>query len=131
GAGRSRRVAYKHALGLLLGWAEGAVGLGAGLDGHPRQARWPCTAGGVGRAEPGHRGPAGRAAQRPEWAYLLGEADQATLTEPWDLAPVGRRIGHLSALRRRDPAAARDLLVGTWDTESAQERAALLGTLAL
>jgi Family of unknown function (DUF5691) len=71
------------------------------------------------------------AAQRPEWAYLLGQADETTLTEPWDLAPVGRRIGHLSALRQRDPAAARDLLIGTWDTESAQDRAALLGTFAV
>lgn len=71
------------------------------------------------------------ATQRPEWAYLLGQADQTVLTEPWDLAPIGRRIGHLTALRRRDPAAARDLLIGTWDTEAAEDRAALLRTFAV
>jgi len=69
------------------------------------------------------------AAQRPDWRYLLGEADERELTEPWDLAPIGRRIGHLTAVRRRDPAAGRALLVSTWDSESADDRAALLGTL--
>jgi hypothetical protein len=69
------------------------------------------------------------AAQRADWRYLLGEADERELTEPWDLAPIGRRIGHLTALRRRDPAAGRALLISTWDTENADDRAALLGTL--
>ena len=32
-------------------------------------------------------------------------------------------------LRRRDPAAGRALLMATWDTENADDRAALLGTL--
>lgn len=69
------------------------------------------------------------AAQRPDWRYLLGEADERELTEPWDLAPIGRRIGHLTALRRRDPRTGRELLMSTWDTENADDRAALLGTL--
>jgi hypothetical protein len=69
------------------------------------------------------------AAQRADWRYLLGEADERELTEPWDLAPIGRRIGHLTALRRRDPAAGRALLISTWDAENADDRAALLGTL--
>lgn len=69
------------------------------------------------------------AAQRADWRYLLGEADERELTEPWDLAPIGRRIGHLTAVRRRDPAAGRALLVSTWDADSADDRAALLGTL--
>jgi hypothetical protein len=69
------------------------------------------------------------AAQRADWRYLLGEADEGELTEPWDLAPIGRRIGHLTAVRRRDPAAGRALLVSTWDSEGGDDRAALLGTL--
>lgn len=69
------------------------------------------------------------AAQRADWRYLLGEADERELTEPWDLAPIGRRIGHLTALRRRDPKAGRELLMSTWNSENADDRAALLGTL--
>jgi len=69
------------------------------------------------------------AAQRADWRYLLGEADERELTEPWDLAPIGRRIGHLTAVRRRDPAAGRELLESTWDEEGADDRSALLGTL--
>jgi hypothetical protein len=69
------------------------------------------------------------AAQRADWRYLLGEADERELTEPWDLAPIGRRIGHLTALRRRDPAAGRALLMSTWNSESPDDRATLLSTL--
>jgi hypothetical protein len=69
------------------------------------------------------------AAQRADWRYLLGEADERELSEEWDLAPIGRRIGHLTAVRRRDPDAGRELLARTWDTENADDRAALLGTL--
>jgi hypothetical protein len=71
------------------------------------------------------------AAQRADWRYLLGENDERELTEPWDLAPAGRRIGHLRAVRRRDPAAGRALLESTWDTERPDDRAALLGALVV
>jgi hypothetical protein len=69
------------------------------------------------------------AAQRSDWRYLLGEADDRELTEPWDLAPIGRRIGHLAAVRRRNPAEGRALLESTWNTERPDDRAALLGAL--
>jgi len=69
------------------------------------------------------------AAQRPDWRFLLGEADERELTEPWDLAPIGRRVGHLAAVRRRDPAAGLALLAAGWDTETPDDRAALLKTL--
>jgi uncharacterized protein DUF5691 len=71
------------------------------------------------------------AAQRPEWRYLLGEADERELSEAWDLAPLGRRIGHLTAVRRRDRAEGRALLESTWDTERADDRAALLSTFGV
>jgi hypothetical protein len=68
------------------------------------------------------------AAQRDEWRYLLGETDERELVKGWDLAPIGRRVGHLTAVRRRDPALARMQLTSTWDSETAEDRAALLKT---
>lgn len=81
------------------------------------------------------------AAQREEWRYLLGHdlfghdlfgsAAEGELSEPWDLAPIGQRVWYLSALRRRDPTGAVDLLASTWDTETAADRATFLRTLRI
>ncbi|GIJ50782.1 hypothetical protein Val02_76680 [Virgisporangium aliadipatigenens] len=68
------------------------------------------------------------AVQRDEWRYLLGETDEREIVKGWDLAPIGRRVGHLSAVRRRDPHLARMQLTTTWDSETAEDRAALLKT---
>lgn len=72
------------------------------------------------------------AAQRPDWGYLVtatidGPADDGSA---WELGSIGRRVGFLTALRRRDPDAARDLLRTAWPAETPDDRAALLGALA-
>jgi len=69
---------------------------------------------------------------RPDWAYLRGEAaptDSTSLAD-WEEGTPGRRLAYLTDLRRRDPAAARDLLAGTWAFEEPLERSRLLGVLA-
>ncbi|HYN95937.1 MAG TPA: DUF5691 domain-containing protein, partial [Pilimelia sp.] len=71
------------------------------------------------------------AAQRPEWAYLLAEpgADADADGSAWADGPPSRRIGHLTAARRRDPAAARELLAASWSAEPGEERGPLLSAL--
>jgi hypothetical protein len=74
------------------------------------------------------------AAQRAEWGY----ASATTPTESdvdddhvWELAGIGRRTAYLAALRRRDPARARELLAAAWDAEPPDDRAALLGAFRI
>lgn len=72
------------------------------------------------------------AAQRADWAYLIAEVAESDVDDPgvWEFGAIGRRVGCLTVARRRDPTAARDLLLSTWDGESAEDRAALLAALA-
>jgi hypothetical protein len=72
------------------------------------------------------------ATQRPDWAFLDAAAIEAPAddTAGWELGSIGRRVGILTALRRRDPAPARDLLAKAWPNETPDDRAALLGALA-
>ncbi|MET7401469.1 DUF5691 domain-containing protein [Dactylosporangium sp. NPDC005572] len=73
------------------------------------------------------------AAQRPEWGFLGTVAGgDAPPDDPavWELGAIGRRVGYLTALRRRDPARARELLAAAWPAETPDDRAALLGALA-
>ncbi|UWP82709.1 DUF5691 domain-containing protein [Dactylosporangium fulvum] len=72
------------------------------------------------------------AAQRPDWSYLGAAAVDAPADDPavWELGAIGRRVGYLTALRRRDPVKARDLLAAAWQAETPEDRAALLGALA-
>jgi hypothetical protein len=71
------------------------------------------------------------AAQRPEWAYLLGEMDDDPRCNDaaWEEGTIGQRVGYLRALRRQDPEAARALLDAGWAGESVPDRAALLEVL--
>ncbi|HEU5417263.1 MAG TPA: DUF5691 domain-containing protein [Streptosporangiaceae bacterium] len=50
--------------------------------------------------------------------------------ESWRTGGRGERRAWLAALRRRDPAAARELLAAGWDTETGDDRADLLAVLA-
>jgi hypothetical protein len=79
------------------------------------------------------------AAQRPEWGFL-DTADRfdgrtpADDTAGWELGTIGRRVGILSALRRRGPQSvqrAREMLAEAWPAETPDDRAALLGALAV
>ncbi|GGM10315.1 DUF5691 domain-containing protein [Dactylosporangium sucinum] len=84
-------------------------------------------------AEAGGPRAAWLAAQRPEWGFLgATTGSDAPPDDPavWELGAIGRRVGYLAALRRRDPARARELLVAAWPAETPDDRAALLGALA-
>jgi hypothetical protein len=82
----------------------------------------------------GRRG-AWLAVQRPQWAYLRDEAAGAGSPAPgdpgvWETGTFGERVEHLAGLRRTDPGAARELLAGSFDKGSAEERVRFLEVLA-
>jgi len=70
------------------------------------------------------------------WAWAAERSDDAAddpahAQEVWETGTLRQRAAALRAMRRRDPAAARDLLAAEWKREKAEARAALLGTLAV
>lgn len=80
-------------------------------------------------------GPLGRwlAARNPDWRFVLrtalpgdAEAEDAKL---WQEGLFAERVTYLTRLRRRDPAAARELLRGTWSRERAEDRLLFLDAL--
>jgi Family of unknown function (DUF5691) len=73
---------------------------------------------------------AGGAAQNPVWVWAAAADTSAAVPETdWEHLPSAQRPAHLRRLRASDPGAARDLLAGSWSTESAKDRALLLGCL--
>ncbi|WP_344589456.1 DUF5691 domain-containing protein [Actinomadura vinacea] len=69
------------------------------------------------------------ALQNTDWAYLVGSGDDpGGDAEVWETGTRQQRIAHLTRLRGTDPAAAREVLRGTWSSEPAPDRAAYLGT---
>jgi hypothetical protein len=91
--------------------------------------------GASGRAGDGAQGPgaSGPVRETPPGGVPTGEGTGAGLTaterEVWELGAIGRRVGLLAVLRRRDPAAARALVEDAWANETPEDRAALLGAL--
>ncbi|MFC1433149.1 DUF5691 domain-containing protein [Streptacidiphilus sp. N1-3] len=80
-------------------------------------------------------GPLGRwlAERNPDWRYVLrtplpGDSDQAD-ERLWQEGLFAERVTHLTRLRRRDPAAARELLRTCWSTERAEDRLLFLDAL--
>jgi hypothetical protein len=74
------------------------------------------------------------AAQRPDWSFASAAAPaDSTVDDPqaWELGRIEARAAYLRGIRRRDPAAGRDLLVAGWDAEPPDDRAALLTALAI
>ncbi len=71
------------------------------------------------------------AAFRPDWRRLVGASLPAGPTDPdaWAYGDPATRLAYLINLRRRDPAAARELIAESWRTEAAAERAGFLGVL--
>jgi len=82
-------------------------------------------------------GPRGRwlAGLRPDWQRVLtahaGAGRVAVDPAEWRTGDAAQRRMLLAGLRRTDPAAARDLLAGTWATESGEDREAFLDLLAV
>jgi hypothetical protein len=64
----------------------------------------------------------------PEWAFILAYAPGAE--DAWRLGDAAQRRGYLSALRARDPGAARDLVAAGWDAAGPDERVMFLNTLS-
>ncbi|MEU8136253.1 DUF5691 domain-containing protein [Streptodolium elevatio] len=75
----------------------------------------------------------------PDWAWAARVAAADLAEDPasssaadegiWQHGLFGERLAHLTALRQRDPAAARDLLGRTWREEPAEDRAQFLAVL--
>jgi type IV secretory pathway TrbD component len=64
----------------------------------------------------------------PEWAFVLSYAPAGE--EAWRLGGAAQRRGYLSALRARDPGAARELVEESWDAAGPDERVMFLDALA-
>ncbi|MGW6278825.1 DUF5691 domain-containing protein [Kribbella sp. NPDC055071] len=78
---------------------------------------------------------AGRRAQwladlNPEWRFLHAAVADSNNPELWTHGNTIQRRSWLSALRRQDPAAAREALAEVWHTESAPTRTDFLAILA-
>ncbi|MET9395899.1 DUF5691 domain-containing protein, partial [Streptomyces sp. NPDC006624] len=76
----------------------------------------------------------------PDWRFALRSApgggaalphleDEERTQRLWQEGLFAERVALLSALRSREPAAARDLLAGTWATERAEDRLMFLDSL--
>ncbi|MBS1796702.1 MAG: hypothetical protein JSS81_22920 [Acidobacteria bacterium] len=66
------------------------------------------------------------AGRRDDWSWAVAAENQ---TEKWETGARAERLAALAALRREDPAAARELLAAGWSAESAKDRAAFLEVL--
>ncbi|MGK5733276.1 DUF5691 domain-containing protein [Streptomyces sp. URMC 124] len=70
------------------------------------------------------------AALNPQWKYALRAGPAAsTATSVWEEGLFAERAAFLASVRQRDPAAARDLLTGSWATERAEDRLMFLDAL--
>ncbi|WP_220096460.1 DUF5691 domain-containing protein [Streptomyces cyaneus] len=76
----------------------------------------------------------------PDWRFALRAApgggaalpqleDSARVQQLWQEGLFAERVGLLSAIRVREPAAARELLTATWATERAEDRLMFLDSL--
>ncbi|MFQ6144929.1 DUF5691 domain-containing protein [Streptomyces seoulensis] len=76
----------------------------------------------------------------PDWRFALravpggaaalpGPAEADRIRRLWEEGLFAERVALLAAIREREPAAARDLLAGTWATERAEDRLMFLDSL--
>jgi hypothetical protein len=75
----------------------------------------------------GRRG-AWLAGMRGDWRWLRDET--VSSTSDWESGTIGERLGHLTDLRRADPAAGLALLEASWAQESSDDRARFVAALA-
>ena len=64
----------------------------------------------------------------PEWRFVLAYAPAGE--EAWRLGDAAQRRGYLSAIRARDPAAARGLVTASWEVAGPDERVMFLSAIA-
>jgi hypothetical protein len=64
----------------------------------------------------------------PAWKFLL--AGTLTGDDAWRLGDAGQRRSYLTALRARDPGAARELIAGSWAAAGPDERVMFVSVLA-
>ncbi|MGY1802498.1 DUF5691 domain-containing protein [Blastococcus sp. SYSU D00922] len=126
---------------LLLEWLGAAAAAGRRLP--PRSLPVLLDLGtrdaGVAAALVPVLGPRGRwlAGHRPEWARLLTAADPVPLdgspadpAETWATGATAERRALFARLRASDADLARELLTGSWATETGEDREAFLDALA-
>jgi hypothetical protein len=78
----------------------------------------------------GHRG-LWLAAQNDAWKFAAGVmSDEAGSDDVWSHGSLDQRVSHLTALRGRDPAKARELITAAMSAEGAKERTAFIGAFA-
>ncbi len=70
----------------------------------------------------------------PDWKFVTAHAPAGDHApdgdDAWRLGSAGRRRGYLSALRARDPGAARELIAGSWDAAAPDERVMFVNVIA-
>ena len=64
----------------------------------------------------------------PDWEFALAEIP--TGDEAWRLGTASQRRAYLTALRARDPGAARELIAGSWAAAGPDERVMFLNVMA-
>src|SRR5206468_2808474 len=68
------------------------------------------------------------ARQNPEWGYAVGESmDEGR----WETGRLDERMEVLREVRGKDPGRGRELLAGTWEKESPDDRPKLLPALTI
>jgi len=66
------------------------------------------------------------AALNPDWSFVLAD----TADKAWRLGTAGQRRAYLTALRGRDPGAARKLIADSWAAADPQERLMFVNVMA-
>ncbi|MEE1940643.1 DUF5691 domain-containing protein, partial [Streptomyces sp. TRM 70361] len=84
---------------------------------------------GPGLPAAGQDGRSGAAGTAADAAGGADGTDRAAVRRLWEEGLFAERSALLVSLRRHDPAAARELLAGTWPTERAEDRLMFLDTL--
>ncbi len=64
----------------------------------------------------------------PDWAFVTAHAPAGD--DAWRLGDAIQRRGYLTALRARDPGAARELIAGSWDAAGPDERVMFVTVMA-
>jgi hypothetical protein len=64
----------------------------------------------------------------PDWKFVT--AHTLAADDAWRLGDAAQRRGYLTALRARDPGAARQLIAGTWDAAAPGERVMFVKVMA-
>jgi hypothetical protein len=66
----------------------------------------------------------------PAWRDIVAAAEAVADPETWRTGAPAERLAYLSALRDRDPVAARDLLAASWAREQGRDRARFITVLS-